>query len=163
MDSNLTPRSLESMSSARSTKVNPQTWRWGQPRVLVEEPDEQAGLAIAAGLRFAGFAVGVCPGPRGHGQCPLTGPAGCAAAHEADLVVCNLGYERAVAREVLRELRTRYPSVPLLVLVPSESDADLNELLDECHQLPAGASPEQVVAAVQSISEDAAEDGAARA
>jgi DNA-binding NarL/FixJ family response regulator len=163
MDSAPRPRSLQSMSSARSTNVNPQTWRWGQPRVLIEDPDEQAGLAIASGLRFAGFAVGVCPGPRGHGQCPLTGPAGCAAAHDADLVVCNLGYEHEVAREVLRELRTRYPSVSLLVMVPPEADADLKELLDGCHQLPAGSTPEQVVAAVQSISPDAAGDAAARA
>jgi hypothetical protein len=156
------------MSSERSRKeegvhINPQTWRWSHPRVLVEDPNEQAGLAIASGLRFAGYAVAVCPGPRGHGQCPLTGPAGCAPAHDADLVFCNLGYEREVAREVLRELRTRYPNTPLLVGVPSEVDADLQELLDGCHQLPAGVTPEQVVAAVQSVSGHAAEDGIAGA
>ena len=93
--------------------------------MLVEHPDEATGLAIASGLRFAGYAVAVCPGPRGHGQCPLTGPAGCAPAHDADLVVCSLGYEHEAAREVLRELRTRYPDMPLLVEVPSEVDADL--------------------------------------
>jgi hypothetical protein len=74
-----------------------------------------------------------------------------------------LGYERGVAREVLRELRMRYPNTPLLVVVPQEIDADLRELLESCHQLPAGATPEQVVAAVRSISRHAAEDGAARA
>jgi hypothetical protein len=74
-----------------------------------------------------------------------------------------LGYEREVAREVLRELRTRYPKTPLLVVVPQEVDADLQEVLDGCHQLRAGATPEQVVAAVQSISKHTAEDGAARA
>jgi CheY-like chemotaxis protein len=146
-------------SKARDVSINPQTWRWGHPRVLVEDPDEEAGLAIASGLRFAGYAVAVCPGPRGHGQCPLSGPAGCAPAHDADLVVCNLGYEREVAREVLRELRTRYPSTPLLVVVPPAVDADLQEVLESCHQLPAGATPEQVVAAVQGISERAAGDG----
>jgi DNA-binding NarL/FixJ family response regulator len=126
--------------------------------VLIEDPDEEAGLAIASGLRFAGYAVAVCPGPRGHGQCPLTGPAGCAAAHDADLVVCNLGYEREVARDVLGELRTRYPDTPLLVVVPPEIDADLRGLLDGCHQLPAGATPDEVVAAVQSVSKPTAED-----
>jgi hypothetical protein len=154
------------MSSGRLTRevsINPQTWRWSHPRVLVEDPDEEAGLAIASGLRFAGYAVAVCPGPRGHGQCPLTGPAGCAPAHDADLVVCNLGYEREVAREVLRELRMRYPNTALLVMVPQEIDAGLRELLESCHQLPAGATPDQVVAAVQSISRVAGEDGAARA
>jgi hypothetical protein len=150
-------------SRTREASINPQTWRWSHPRVLVEDPDAEAGLAIASGLRFAGYAVAVCPGPRGHGQCPLTGPAGCAPAHDADLVVCNLGYEREVAREVLRELRTHYPSTPLLVLVPQEVDEDLREVLDDCHQLPTGATPEQVVAAVRSIAKHAAEDRGPRA
>lgn len=128
--------------------------------MLVEHPDEAAGLAIASGLRFAGYAVAVCPGPRGHGQCPLTGPAGCAPAHDADVVVCSLGYEHATAREVLRELRTRYPDMPLLVEVPPDVDAELRELLDGCHRLPAPASAEQIVAAVQGLSGHVAEEGA---
>ncbi len=131
--------------------------------MLVEHPNEEAGLAIASGLRFAGYAVGVCPGPRGHGQCPLTGPAGCAAAHDADVVVCSLGYERDGARDVLRGLRTRYPDTPLLVEVPSEIDADLRELLDGCHSLSAPATPEQVVAAVQGLSGHAGDEGHAHA
>ncbi len=143
--------------------MDPQPWRWTDPRVLVEHPDEATGLAIASGLRFAGYAVAVCPGPRGHGQCPLTGPGGCAPAHGADLVVCSLGYERETAREVLRELRTRYPATPLLVEVPSEVDADLEELLDGCHRLQAPATPEQIVAAVQGITADASNNGTAHA
>ncbi len=131
--------------------------------MLVEHPDEVTGLAIASGLRFAGYAVAVCPGPPGRGQCPLTGPAGCAPAHDADLVVCSLGYEHEAAREVLRELRTRYPDTPLLVEVPTDIDADLRELLDGCHQLPAHASPEQIVAAVQSLPGHAADEGLAGA
>jgi hypothetical protein len=152
-----------SVARGRVVSMSPQPWRWGHPRVLVEHPDEASGLAIASGLRFAGYAVAVCPGPRGHGQCPLTGPAGCAPAHDADLVVCSLGYEREVAREVLRELRTRYPGVPLLVEVPSDVDADLRELLDGCHRLPAPATPEQIVAAVQSLSGHAGGEGPAGA
>jgi hypothetical protein len=160
--SNETP-TRASAGRARAVDIDPQPWRWGHPRVLIEHPDEAAGLAIASGLRFAGYAVGVCPGPRGHGQCPLTGPAGCAPAHDADLVVCSLGYEREVAREVLRELRTRYPDTPLMVEVPSDIDADLLELLDGCHRLPTPASAEQVVAAVQSLSGHAAAEGPAGA
>jgi DNA-binding NarL/FixJ family response regulator len=127
--------------------------------VLVEHPDEAAGLAIASGLRFAGYAVAVCPGPREHGKCPLTGPAGCAPAHDADLVVCSLGYEHGAARDVLRELRMRYPDTPLLVEVPVEVDADLRELLEGCHRLSAPASPEQIVAAVQGLSGHTAGEG----
>jgi CheY-like chemotaxis protein len=132
--------------------INPQPWPWNHPRVLVEHPDEEAGLAIASGLRFAGYSVAVCPGPRGHARCPLTGPGGCAAAHAADLVVGSLGYERDTAQEVLHELRAQYPDTPLVVAVPSEVDIDLRDLLDGCHQIPATATPEQIVAAVQEVS-----------
>jgi DNA-binding NarL/FixJ family response regulator len=127
--------------------------------VLVEHPDEAAGLAIASGLRFAGYAVAVCPGPLRRGQCPLIGPEGCAPAHDADLVVCCLGYEREAAREVLRELRMRYPRIPLLVEARSDVDADLRELLDGSHQLPAPATPEQIVAAVQRLLGKATAEG----
>ena len=131
--------------------------------MLVEHPDEATGLAIASGLRYAGYAVGVCPGPRAHGKCPLTGPEGCAPAHDADLVVCALDYEHETAREVLRELRTRYPDVPLLVEVPSSMQAELEDILDGCATLPAPATPEQVVAAVQRIAGTPAEEGTADA
>jgi hypothetical protein len=150
-------------SQAPTANLNPQPWRWSHPRVLVEHPDEAAGLAIASGLRFAGYAVGVCPGPAGHGRCPLTGPAGCAPAHDADLVVSSLGYEHEPARQVLRELRSRYPETPLLVEAPSQMDTELRELLDGCHQLPAPASAEQIVAAVQSLSGHTAAEGRADA
>ncbi|MHB8492585.1 MAG: hypothetical protein ACYDA6_10300 [Solirubrobacteraceae bacterium] len=126
--------------------------------MLVENPNEAAGLAIAQSLRYAGYAVAVCPGPRGHGKCPLTGPAGCAPAHDADVVVCSLGYdENDVAREVLSELRARYPDMPLVVETPSLMDADLQELLDGCHRLQAPASAEQILAAVQGLSGHVAE------
>ena len=114
--------------------------------MLVEHPDEQAGLEISSALRFAGYAVVICPGPPGRGKCPLTGPEGCAPAHDADLVVCALGYEGDTGREVLREMRTRYPSVPVLVEVPSEIDAELERMLEGCEQLPAPATAEQVLA-----------------
>jgi DNA-binding response OmpR family regulator len=135
----------------RELHLSPQPWRWSHPRVLVEDPDEASGLAIASALRYAGYAVGVCPGPGRPGQCPLTGPEGCAPAHEADLVVCSLGYEREAAREVLRELRSHYPHTPLLVEVPRQVDAELRALLDGCHTVTAPATPEQIVAAVERL------------
>lgn len=126
--------------------------------MLIEHPDEAAGLAIASGLRYAGFAVGVCPGPHGLGQCPLTGPEGCAPAHDADVVVCSLGYEREAAREVLQELRRCYPHTKLLVEVPAAIDAELRELLEGCQVVPAPASPQQIVEAVRSIAGEPAEE-----
>ncbi len=148
-----------STESAGVASLKPQPWRWSHPRVLIEHPDEATGLAIASGLRYAGYAVAVCPGPRGHGKCPLTGPAGCAPAHDADLVVCSLGYEQDQPREILRELRTRYPDTPLVVEVPPDVDADLRELLNGCHGLSAPASPEQIVATVQGLSGHVAIEG----
>jgi hypothetical protein len=155
--------STESAAQTQAASLQPQPWRWSHPRVLVEHPNEATGLEIASGLRFAGYAVGICPGPHARRQCPLTGPAGCAPAHDADLIVCSLGYEHATAREVLRELRTRFPDKTLLVEAPSGVDADLHELLDGCHRLPAQASPEQIVAAVQNLSGHIAEEGKADA
>ena len=64
---------------------------------------------------------------------------------------------------ILRELRRRYPETPLLVEVPSDVDADLRELLNDCHQLRAPATAEQIVSAVQSLSGQAAEEGLAGA
>jgi hypothetical protein len=153
----------DSTTRTQAVHLKPQPWRWSHPRVLVEHPDDATGLAIASGLRFAGYAVGVCPGPQGHGKCPLTGPAGRAPAHDADIVVCSLGYESETARKILRELRTRYPDTTLLVEVPPDIDTDLQELLEGCQRLPAPASPDQVVAAVQSLSGHAGEEDPAGA
>jgi hypothetical protein len=155
-------RMFSNSSSAqdRATTIKPQPWRWSHPRVLVEHPDEATGLAIASGLRSAGYAVAVCPGPHGPGQCPLMGPDGCAPAHDADLVVGCLDYEGKTARDVLRELRTRYSNTPLLVETPADIDAGLRELLDGCHQLPAPATPDQIVAAVQGLAGHTNEEAA---
>ena len=117
----------------------------------MEHPDEKLGMEIASGLRYAGYAVAICPGPRGHARCPLTGPAGCAPAHDADLVVSSLALGDDSAREILHELRTRYPQTPLLVEVPSDADAELRALLDGCHLLSAPATADQVVLAVQRV------------
>jgi hypothetical protein len=143
--------STESAAREHAVSLNPQPWRWNHPRVLVEHPDETLGMEIASGLRYAGYAVAICPGPRGHARCPLTGPAGCAPAHDADLVVSSLGFEQDHARQILHELRTRYPETPLLVEVSPNADAELRALLDGCHLLSAPATPEQVVLAVASI------------
>ena len=88
---------------SNATKSSPQPWPWvGQPRVLIEHPDESAGLALASILRQAGYAVAVCPGPEQSEHCPLTGPEGCAVAHGADVVVSSLGLERPEARRGAR-------------------------------------------------------------
>jgi len=142
-----------------AVNITPQPWRWDRPRVLVEHPDEAASLTIASGLRYAGYAVAICSGPLDVGQCPLCGSDGCATAHDADLVVSCLGFEREAAREVMRALRTRCPDVPLLIEAPPGTDSDLRDLFAGCHVLPAPATPEQVVAAVQEVLGKRTEEG----
>lgn len=133
-----------------SRAIVPEPWRWSRPRVLVEHPDEAAGLAIAEELRFAGYAVALCAGPRHTGECPLVAD-GCVTARDADAAVCCLGYERAVAREVLSGLRARCPGVPLVVEAPAHPAPELAGLLEGCHTLAAPAAPRAVADAVDEL------------
>ena len=133
-----------------ATRLSPQPWPWvGQPRVLIEHPDESAGLALASILRRAGYAVAVCPGPEQSEHCPLTGPEGCAVAHGADVVVSSLGLERLEAREVLQALRLRRPETPLVVEVPPGDNADWRDLLEGCDLIVSPVVPEQLVTCVR--------------
>ena len=133
-----------------ATRLSPQPWPWvGQPRVLIEHPDESAGLALASILRRAGYAVAVCPGPERSEHCPLTGPEGCAVAHGADVVVSSLGLERLEAREVLQALRLRRPETPLVVEVPPGDNADWRDLLEGCDLIVSPVVPEQLVTCVR--------------
>lgn len=135
-------------AAARAGEIRPQPWRWSHPRVLVEHPDEAQALAITQALRFAGYAVAVCAGPKVPEQCPLCGFGDCATAHDADLVVSCLGADRDVGREVVQALRTRCPSVPLLVEVPQGAEPLVE---DSASLLPTGATPEQIVSAAQRL------------
>ena len=130
--------------------MSPQPWPWvGQARVLIEHADESAGLALAAILREAGFAVAVCPGPEQPDRCPLTGPEGCAVAHGADAVVSSLGLERPETREVLLALRARYPKTPLVVEVATKPEPEWRYLVKGCELVVTPVAPEELVAVVR--------------
>lgn len=131
----------------RKTTLNPQPWPWPWPRVLVEHPDEAAGMALASSLREAGYAVAVCPGPEHAERCPLTGPEGCAAAHGADVIVSSLGTKSTEAREVLEALRARCPDTPLIVEVATAEDAE-SDLPADCEFIVSPLSRERLVAVV---------------
>lgn len=135
---------------SHATRLSPQPWPWvGQPRVLIEHTDESAGLALAATLREAGFAVAVCPGPEQSERCPLTGPEGCAVAHGADAIVSSLGLERPETREVLRALRARCPETPLVVEVAPAQEAEWWDFLEGCELVVSPVAPEELVAVVR--------------
>jgi DNA-binding response OmpR family regulator len=135
---------------SEAAKLSPQPWPWqGQPRVLIEHPDEPAALNLASALRHAGFAVAVCPGPDHAERCPLAGPEGCATAHGADVIVSSLGLQRPEAREALEALRARRPGTPLVVEVAPGQETEWQELLEGCDVLVSPVAPEQFVARVR--------------
>jgi CheY-like chemotaxis protein len=131
------------------TMLSPEPWLWPAPRVLVEHPDETAGMAFASGLRQAGYAVAVCPGPEHSERCPLAGPEDCTVAHGADVIVSSLGLERPEARGVLAALRARCADTPLIVEVTAGQQAEYESLLEGCDLVVSPVSPEQLVAAVK--------------
>jgi hypothetical protein len=114
----------------------------------------QAGraLELASAIRKAGCTVGICRGPDATAdpatRCPLHRLEPCVAVEGADLVVTVLDLEEDEGREVVRGLRTRYPSTPLVVAATISETLALGDLLDGCTVVPVSAAPEQVVAAV---------------
>ena len=135
---------------SRPTRSSPQPWPWvGGPRVLIEHPDDSAGLALASILRQADYAVAVCPGPEQSEHCPLTGPEGCSVAHGADVVVSSLGLERPEAREVLEALRLRCSGTPLIVVSSPGDRPGREDPPAGCDHVASPVVPEQLVACVR--------------
>ena len=136
------------MVPSRTGAMTPEPWPWPGPRILIEHPEESAGLVLASTLRQAGYAVAVCPGPAERERCPLAGHQGCAAAHGADVIVSSLGLESPEAREVLQALRTRCPDIPLVVEVAPGREGEWAELLRGCELIHSPVAPEQLLSAV---------------
>lgn len=138
---------------ARESKLAPQPWPWTGPRVLVENPDPEAGLATAEALRRSGLAVAICPGPARSSRCPLAGDDGCATAHGADAVVSSLGFESPEARETLAALRARVSPRRLIVEADAQSTERWPELLEGCTVVPAPAQPGELLESVRTVLE----------
>jgi hypothetical protein len=140
----------------RARTIELQPWAYpGRPRVLIEHPDPDSGLELAAAIRRAGCTVGICRGPDPTAdpptRCPLHGLEPCVVVEGADLVVTALDLDREEARQVLDGLRTRYPSTPIAVLATVGQTVELRGLLEGCTVLPVAATPEQVAAEVLGI------------
>jgi hypothetical protein len=92
------------------------------------------------------------PGPDAKGdpaaRCPLHGLELWVAVEGADLVVTALDLDQEDARQVLRGLRTRYPSMPLTVLATVDQTVELRDLLEGCTVLHGGGTPDQVTAEI---------------
>jgi DNA-binding response OmpR family regulator len=146
------PDRTEVVMRKRETKLSPQPWPWpGHPRVLIEHAEEAVGMSLASGLRHAGYAVAVCPGPGRSERCPLAGDEGCEAAHGADVIVAGLGLGTPQSREVLEALRARCAGTPLVVEVAPEEKAEWAELLEGCEVVLSPVTPDELLAAVRGV------------
>jgi DNA-binding NarL/FixJ family response regulator len=137
----------------RPLTIDLKPWAFPErPRVLIELANEDRGLELAAAISRAGCTVGICRGPEAAAdpatRCPLHRLEPCVAVEGADLVVSALDLEEEEGREVLRGLRTRYPSTPLVVEATVRQTLELGDLLTGCTVVPQGAEPDQLVAAV---------------
>ena len=140
------------MTWKRSLTIDLEPWPYPGPRVLIEHPDPDRALELSTAIRHAGYAVGVCRGPEPAAaqptRCPLHGLEPCIAVEGADLVVTALDLDERDGRNVVRGLRTRYPSRPVVVLATPVQTLVLGDALEGCTVLPVDATPTSVVAAV---------------
>jgi hypothetical protein len=134
--------------TAKGKRLEPQPWDWPRPRVLLELPDRADSRERIDALRRAGYSIAICAGPTAEGHCPLAGDEGCAAAHDADIVVSGLGLDTAQAREPLAALRTRLPQLPVLVEADAEAAARWPDLIREEQRLEPGIDSAELVSRV---------------
>jgi hypothetical protein len=120
--------------------------------VLIECSQPDAALELAAALSAAGCTVGICRGPSTDAatRCPLHGLEPCVAVEGADLVVNELDLADPVAQEVVRGLRTRYPSTSLILIADSAVPDELDGLAREC-TIVSPAEPERIVEAALNV------------
>lgn len=139
----------------RAETISLQPWPYAtRPRVLIEHPDPDQALELAAAIRAVGT-VGICRGPDAAAdpatRCPPHGLEPCVVVDGADVVVSALDLEADDGREVLRGLRTRYPDKPMVVLATVGETLELGEALRGCVVLPVDAAPERVAAEVSAL------------
>jgi hypothetical protein len=137
----------------RPATIDLQPWPFSdRPRVLIEHPDPDAALELATAIRGAGCTVGICRGPDAAAdpatRCPLHRLEPCVAVEGADLVVTLLDLETEAGREVVRGLRTRYASTPMVIAATVAETLEHGDLFEGCTVVPVDAEPGQVVEAV---------------
>ncbi len=109
----------------------------GRPRVLVEAAEWSYRETLGEVLIAEGYDVASCCGPEGgDGRCALLMESGCRTCEQADVVVHTLRHTDPRNREVLLELRRRYPDKPLVVEVPGPRAVSYPTDFPGCHLLP---------------------------
>lgn len=139
----------------RGSGLHPWTWP-DRPRVLIEDASEEPGSPVIEGLRRAGFAVAVCPGPRGDAgdaRCPLVEHGECPLVEGADIVLWGLDLDRAESRTELEALRSRHPSLPVVVRAAADEAARWSKAVEGSPLVARSAGPDEVVEAVAEAAE----------
>jgi len=118
--------------------------------VLVENPDVGVGFVLERFLEREGCEVAVCGGPDGlrRHRCPLVFDEDCALAAGADVIVHGLNPDRPEHAEVLRALRSKHPTTPVVVEVPRPSIERHAGLLADCIVVPFPATRDSLRGAV---------------
>lgn len=138
----------------RAATIDLRPWPFPDgPRVLIEHPDPNEALELAVAIRQAGCSVYICRGPAPRGdpptRCPLHKLEPCVAVEGADVVVTALDLADDDGNDVVRGLRARYPSKPLIVAATVAQVLRLGDVLEGCTVVPVDGRPDTVVTAVR--------------
>ncbi len=89
-------------------------------RVLIEASDWAKQDSLSRLLQQAGYQTATCDGPEGtNSRCPLVAHGTCDACHHSDVVIHAFRHSDPRNREVLMNLRSRFPDTPIIVEVPA--------------------------------------------
>ena len=122
--------------------------RTGTRRVVIESRDAASAAATAALLGVRGFDTVVCAGPGGANGCPLVAEGHCTLIEDADLAYFDLDLDDPGERAVLEHMRVRYPSMPVVVEVPTSVARRYDTLLAGC-RVVTPYSPEHLEQAIE--------------
>lgn len=123
----------------RTRVITPPSWPVSENgrRVLVESCDFVKRDVLTQVLTRNGYTVQSCGGPEAtDAECALVSTGACEAAAGADVIVHSMRHADRRNREVLNELRTRYPDTPIVVEVPRPVVEQYPDDFDNCRVVP---------------------------
>jgi len=130
--------------------IEPPAWRGpGGKRVLIESGDWAQQETLARILQRAGYDTAVCDGPEvSDTRCNLVDEGECSGCRGADVIVHALRHSDPRNREVLLEIQTRFPHVPLIVEVPGPRVDRYPEDFDGCIVIPQPMTSDRLLDAI---------------
>jgi len=135
------------------------TWRRHDTglRVLVETTDSAKRDALASILSRHGYSVRTCGGPEATDErCPLVDREECTGVAGADAIVHAMRRFDPRNREVLEEIRRRYPDIPLVVEVPKPVVDKFPDDFEGCRIVPQPLTKAALLEAVDDVLRGAA-------